>query len=45
MVKHHLRKSIKSLFESHIDPDKEEQLQGAKTGTISIHNYTLPHDS
>lgn len=31
MVKHHLRKSIKSLFESHIDPDKEEQLQGAKT--------------
>ncbi|KAK4257919.1 hypothetical protein QN277_007445 [Acacia crassicarpa] len=31
MVKHHFRESIKSLFVGHIDPDKEQQLQGAKT--------------
>ena len=36
MVKHRLRDSMKSLFRSHIDPEKEEQLKGAKRGTISI---------
>ncbi|MED6183534.1 hypothetical protein PIB30_038761 [Stylosanthes scabra] len=30
MVKHRLRDSMKSLFRSHIDPEKEEQLKGAK---------------
>lgn len=34
MVKHRLRESIKSLFGSHIDPNKEEQLHVAKAGTI-----------
>lgn len=30
MTKHHRRDSIKSLLWSHIDPDKDEQLQGTK---------------
>jgi len=34
MVKHRFRESIKSLFGSHIDSNKEEQLQEAKAGTI-----------
>jgi len=33
MVKHRLRDSIKSLFGSHIDPNKEE-LHVAKAGII-----------
>lgn len=32
MTRHHWRESIKSFFGSHIDPEKEEQLRGSKTG-------------
>jgi hypothetical protein len=30
--KHHFQESLKSLFGSHIDPEKDEQLKETKTG-------------
>lgn len=32
MKKHRFRVSIKSLFGSHIDPEKDEELKGTKIG-------------
>jgi len=32
---------VEKMVKIHNDPDKEKQLQGAKTGTISTHTITL----
>lgn len=34
MPKHRLRESIKTFFGSHIDPGKDEELKGTKTGIL-----------
>lgn len=34
MPKHRLRESIKTFFGSHVDPEKDEELKGTKTGIL-----------